>query len=281
MSYVIVLVATALGVLGVLFSRRNQFKVLSAASQVLLWLIVLAGIAVVIDTAYKDDAINAANKRVRQGDERLQSLAAKPFDLAKPPVAARFVIEFDTTGGQPSAIENFTGPFPSYGRTGRLGTISIGLTDTFAAHAEMTVDGGRVRFTQTDADGRPLREGEAGPWFAAGAGPLPTYGVELRPQVPLARILSAIKANGAAPLGVVTLDIPNTPQTRTFVALNFEKIVPAFKFQARQETPYQPCLVTITVPMRFEIDPPRSDSRMTVTLRLVERETLAIDCEKP
>jgi hypothetical protein len=99
--------------------------------------------------------------------------------------------------------------------------------------------------------------------------------------VPLARILSAIKANGAAPLGVVTLDIPNTPQTRTFVALNFEKIVPAFKFQARQETPYQPCLVTITVPMRFEIDPPRSDSRMTVTLRLVERETLAIDCEKP
>jgi len=76
MSYVIVLVATALGVLGVLFSRRNQFKILSPASQILLWLIVLAGIAAVIDTAYKDDAINAANKRVRQGDERLQALAS-------------------------------------------------------------------------------------------------------------------------------------------------------------------------------------------------------------
>lgn len=281
MSYVIVLVATALGVLGVLFSRRNQFKILSPASQILLWLIVLAGIAAVIDTAYKDDAINAANKRVRQGDERLQALALKPFDLAKPPVAAKFIIEFDTTGGQPTTIENFSGPFPSFGRTGRLGTISVSLADSFAAHAEMTVDRDRVRFTQTDADGRPLREGEAGPWFATGTGALPTYGVALRPQVPLARILSAFKANGAAPLGAVAFDIPNTPQTRTFVALNFEKIVPAFKFQARQETPYQPCLATMTVPMRFEIDPPRSDSRMTATLRLVERESLSIDCGTP
>lgn len=280
MSYVIVLVATTLGVLGVLFSRRNQFKILSPASQILLWLIVLAGIAAVVDTAYKDDAINAANKRIRQGDERLQSLAAKPFDLAKPPVAAKFVIEFDTTGGQPATIENFTGPFPSYGRTGRLGTISVSLADTFTAHAEMTIDGDRLRFTQTDADGRALREGEAGPWFVTGTGPQPIYGVELRPQVPLARIFSAIKANGAGPLGAVAFDIPNTPQTRTFVALNFEKVVPAFKFQVRQETPYQPCLATMTVPLRFEIDPPRSDSRMTATLRLVERETLSIDCGK-
>lgn len=280
MSYVIVLIVTALGVLGVLFSRRSQFKILSPASQILLWLIVLAGIAAVIDTAYKDDAINAANKRVRQGDERLQALALKPFDLAKPPVAATFVIAFDTTGGQPAAIENFTGPFPNYGRTGRLGTISVSLADIFAAHAEMSVDGERVRFTQTDADGRPLREGEAGPWFATGTAPPLTYGVTLRPQVTLARILSAIRANGSAPLGAVALEIPNSPQTRTFVALNLERIVPAFRLQARQETPYQPCLATVTVPMRFEIDPPRSDNRMTATLRLVERETLSIDCEK-
>lgn len=280
MSYVIVLIVTALGVLGVLFSRRNQFKILSPASQILLWLIVLAGIAAVIDTAYKDDAINAANKRVRQGDERLQALALKPFDLAKPPVAATFVIAFDTTGGQPAAIENFTGPFPNYGRTGRLGTISVSLADIFAAYAEMSVDDERVRFTQTDADGRPLREGEAGPWFATGTAPPLTYGVTLRPQVTLARILSAIRANGSAPLGAVALEIPNSPQTRTFVALNLERIVPAFRLQARQETPYQPCLATVTVPMRFEIDPPRSDNRMTATLRLVERETLSIDCEK-
>lgn len=280
MSYVIVLIVTALGVLGVLFSRRSQFKILSPASQILLWLIVLAGIAAVIDTAYKDDAINAANKRVRQGDERLQALALKPFDLAKPPVAATFVIAFDTTGGQPAAIENFTGPFPSYGQTGRLGTISVSLADIFAAHAEMSVDDERVRFTQTDADGRPLREGEAGPWFATGTAPPLTYGVTLRPQVTLARILSAIRANGSAPLGAVALEIPNSPQTRTFVALNLERIVPAFRLQARQETPYQPCLATVTVPMRFEIDPPRSDNRMTATLRLVERETLSIDCEK-
>lgn len=266
--------------LGVLFSRRNQFKILSPASQILLWLIVLAGIAAVIDTAYKDDAINAANKRARLGDERLQALAQKPFDLAKPPVAAKFVIEFDTTGGQPATIENFTGPFPSYGRTGRLGTISVSLADVFAAHAEIAVDGDRVRFTQTDADGRPLREGEAGPWFSAGTAPLPVHGAELRPQVPLARILAAIKANGAEPLGGVAFEIPNTPQTRTFVALNFERIVPAFRLQARQETPYQPCLATMTIPMRFEIDPPRSDSRMTATLRLVERESLSIDCGK-
>lgn len=280
MSYVIVLIVTTLGVLGVLFSRRSQFKILSPASQILLWLIVLAGIAAVIDTAYKDDAINAANKRVRQGDERLQALALKPFDLAKPPVAATFVIAFDTTGGQPAAIENFTGPFPSYGQTGRLGTISVSLADIFAAHAEMSVDDERVRFTQTDADGRPLREGEAGPWFATGTAPPLTYGVTLRPQVTLARILSAIRANGSAPLGAVALEIPNSPQTRTFVALNLERIVPAFRLQARQETPYQPCLATVTVPMRFEIDPPRSDNRMTATLRLVERETLSIDCEK-
>lgn len=280
MSYVIVMVATALGVLGVLFSRRNQFKILSPASQILLWLIVLAGIAALIDAAYKDDAINAANKRVRQGDERLQALALKPFDLAKPLVAAKFVIEFDSTGGQPSAIENFTGPFPSYGRTGRFGTISVSLADIFAAHADITVDGDRVRFTQTDAEGRALREGEAGPWFAAGTAPLLIYGVELRPQVPLARILSSIRANGTEPLGTVAFEIPNTPQTRTFVALNFERIVPAFKLQVRQDTPYQPCLATVTVPMRFEIEPPRGDSRMTATLRLVERETLAIECER-
>lgn len=279
MSYIIVLTATALGVLGVLFSRRNQFRILSPASQILLWLIVLAGIAAVVDVAYKDDAINAADKRVRHAEERLKSLALRAFDLAKPPVTAKFVIEFDT-GNEPLKIENFTGPFPSYGRTGRLGKISVVLASTFAVHAEIAVDAAdRLRFTQTDAEGRALREGEAGPWFATAA-PASIYGAEIRSPAPLARILSAIKANGMEPLGTVEFDIPNNARTRTDVALNFEKIVPSFKFHVRQETQYQPCTAIVAVPMRLEIDPPRSETRMTATLRLVEREALSIECEK-
>lgn len=279
MSYVIVLTATALGVLGVLFSRRNQFKILSPASQILLWLIVLAGMVAAVDVAYRQDAAVTAERRVRVAEERLQSLALKSFDLSKPPVAARFVIEFDGSGGQPTAIENFTGPFPTYGRTGRVGRISVALADSFAVHAEMAVETDRMRFTQTDADGRAMREGEAGPWFAAmrASG---IHGADLRSQLPLARILSAIKANGLAPLGTLAFDIPNTPQTRTFVALAFERIVPSFKFHVRQETPYQPCTAIISVPMRLEIDPPRSDMRLNATLRLVERETLSVECEK-
>jgi len=34
------------------------------------------------------------------------------------------------------------------------------------------------------------------------------------------------------------------------------------------------------VPMRFELDPPHSETRMNFTLRLIERETLAVECEK-
>jgi hypothetical protein len=279
MSYVIVLTTTALGVLGVLFSRRNPFNILQPLSQILLWLIVLAGIAAVVDVAYKDDAITAADKRVHLVEERTQNLALKPFDLSKPPTTATFVIAFDNSGSEPSGLANFIGPFPTYGRAGRFGRISVALADTFAVHAEMTAEADRVRFTETDADGRALREGEAGPWFAADTAS-GIHGAELKSQSPLARILSAIKANGLQPLGTLAFDIPNTPQTRTFVALAFEKIVPSFKFHLRQETPYQPCTAIVTVPMRLEIDPPRSETRMTATLRLVEREALSIACEK-
>ncbi len=96
--------------------------------------------------------------------------------------------------------------------------------------------------------------------------------------MPLARTLAALKANGQSPLGTLELDIPNNPQTRTHVSVAFERIFAAFKFYVRQETQYEPCAAVITVPMRFEIDPPQSETRMHVTLRLIEREALSVEC---
>ena len=280
MSYIIVLTAMTLGILGVLFTRRTQFNLLTTASQLMIWLIVIVGIVGIVDIAYKDDAIRQAERRIQLGDAKLQSLALKPFDLARPPTAAKFLIEAEE-GGQPLRIANFAGPFPNYGLKGRLGRISVALPKVFAVHADIFVDAdGGVSFTQTDADGRALREGEPGPWFRPG-GNLPfAHGADMKPPMPLAKILAALKANGQEPLAMMEFDIPNKAQTRTHVTLNFERIFASFRFYARQETPFEPCAAVITVPMRFELDTPQSETRMHFTLRLIEREMLSVECEK-
>ena len=280
MSYIIVLTAMTLGVAGVVFTRRTQFNLLTTASQALIWLIVIIGIVGIVDLAYKDDAIRQAERRIQLGDAKLQSLALKPFDLARPPTASKFLIEAEESG-QSLKIANFAGPFPSYGRKGRLGRISVALPNAFAVHADIYVDADdSVRFTQTDAEGRSVREGEAGPWFRPGPNQPFVHGADLKPQMPLAKILSALKTNGQNPLATLELDIPNRAQTRTFVTLNFERIFASFRFYARQETPFEPCAAVIQVPMRFELDPPQSDTRMHFTLRLIEREMLSVECEK-
>jgi hypothetical protein len=278
MSYIIVLTAMLLGVAGVIFTRRNQFNLLKPAAQALIWLIVIVGIAGIVDLAYKDEAIRQAERRVQLIEARLQSLALKPFDLAKQPAAARFLIETEE-GGKPLKIANFSGPFPSYGRKGRLGRISVVLPNAFAVHADISVEADdTVQFTQIDAEGRALREGEPGPWFRPNDRHPFAHGSELRPPMPLAKVLSALKANGPNALGMLELEIANNPRTRTFVALNLERILPAFKFYVRQETPFEPCAAVITVPMRFEIEPPQSETRLQLTLRLIEREMLAVEC---
>jgi hypothetical protein len=280
MSYIIVLTAMTLGIAGVIFTRRTQFNLLTTVSQALIWLIVIIGITGIVDIAYKDDAIRQAERRIQLGEAKLQSLALKPFDLAKPPTASKFLIEAEE-GGQPLKIANFSGPFPSYGRKGRLGRISVAVPSMFAVHADIFVEADdSVSFTQTDAEGRALREGEAGPWFRPGPNQPFAHGAELKPQVPLAKILSALKANGQNPLATLEFDIPNKAQTRTFVTLNFERIFASFRFYARQETPFEPCAALIQVPMRFELDTPQSDTRMHFTLRLIEREMLSVECDK-
>lgn len=280
MSYIIALTAMTLGVIGVVFTRRNQFNLLKPVSQILIWLIVIVGIAAVVDLAYKDDTIRKADRRVQLGEARLQSLALKAFDLSKPPVAAKFVIDVEDSG-EMLKIANFSGPFPSYGRKGRLGTISVALPNVLAVHADIFIEADdSVSFTQTDAEGRAMREGEAGPWFRPTPAQPFAFGATLKPQMPLARILSVLKANGQNPLGAMVFDVANNPQTRTFVSVNLERIFASFKFYARQETPYEPCAALVTVPMRFELDPPRSDTRVHVTLRIIEREMLSVECEK-
>jgi hypothetical protein len=281
MSYIIVLTAMVLGMAGVIFTRRNQFNLLTPISQVLIWLIVIVGIALIVDLAYKDDAIRQANRRVELIEAKLQSLSLKPFELARSPLATKFLIEAED-GGQPLRLANFSGPFPSFGRKGRLGKISVVLPNVFAVYADIAIEADdSVRFTQTDAEGRPLREGEAGPWFRPTSALPFAHGSDLRSQMPLAKILSALKANGQNQLGILEFEIPNNPQTRTHVSVSLERIYPGFRFYVRQETPFEPCVATIAVPMRFELDPPQSDTRMNFTLRLIERETLAIECEKP
>lgn len=280
MSYIIALTAMLLGVVGVVATRRNQFNLLSTFSQVLIWLIVITGIAMIVELAYKDDAIRQANRRVQLGEAKLHSLALKAFDLARPPVAAKFMIEAEDAGA-PLKLANFAGPFPSYGRKGRLGRISVAVPNVFAVHADIAIEADdSVHFTQVDADGRALREGEAGPWFSPTAALPFAHGADLRPQLALAKILSAIKTNGQNALGALEFEIPNNPQTRTTVSVNLERIFPAFKFYVRQETPFEPCAAVTTVPMRFELDPPQSETRMSFTLRLIEREQLAVECEK-
>ena len=280
MSYIIALTAMLLGVVGVVATRRNQFNLLTTFSQVLIWLIVIAGIAMIVELAYKDDAIRQANRRVQLAEEKLRSLSLKAFDLAKAPAAARFMIEAEDSG-IPLKLANFSGPFPSYGRKGRLGRISVALPNVFAVHADIAIEADdTVHFTQVDADGRALREGEAGPWFRPGAKLPFAHGSELKPQLALAKILASLKANGQNPLGAVEFEIPNNPQTRTYVSVGLERIYPAFKFYVRQETPFEPCATVVTVPMRFELDPPQSETRMAFTLRLIEREQLSVECEK-
>ena len=280
MSYIIALTAMLLGVVGVVATRRNQFNLLTTFSQVLIWLIVIAGIAMIVELAYKDDAIRQANRRVQLAEERLRSLSLKAFDLAKAPAAARFMIEAEDSGA-PLKLANFSGPFPSYGRKGRLGRISLALPNVFAVHADIAIEADdTVHFTQVDADGRALREGEAGPWFRPGAKLPFAHGTELKPQLALAKILASLKANGQNPLGALEFEIPNNPQTRTYVSVSLERIYPAFKFYVRQETPFEPCATVVTVPMRFELDPPQSETRMAFTLRLIEREQLSVECEK-
>jgi hypothetical protein len=281
MSYIIALTAMTLGVAGVIFTRRNQFNLLTPISQALIWLIVIVGIALIVDLAYKDDAIRQANRRVELIEAKLQSLSLKPFELARSPIAAKFLIEAED-GGQPLKLANFSGPFPSFGRKGRLGKISVVLPNVFAVYADIAIEADdSVRFTQTDAEGRPLREGEAGPWFRPSSAFPFAHGSDLRSQMPLAKILSALKANGQNQLGILEFDIPNNPQTRTHVSVSLERIYPGFRFYVRQETPFEPCVALIAVPMRFELEPPQSETRMNFTLRLIERETLAIECEKP
>lgn len=280
MSYIIALTAMLLGVAGVLFTRRNQFNLLTTFSQTLIWLIVIAGIAQIVGLAYKDDEIRQANRKVQLGEAKLQSLALKAFDLAKPPIAAKFLIEAED-GGEPLKLANFSGPFPSYGRKGRLGRISVALPEVFALHADVAIEADdSVHFTQTDADGRALREGEPGPWFKPSAARPFAHGADLRPQLALAKVISALKANGQNQLGAMELDVPNNAQTRTYVSVSLERIYPAFRFYVRQETPFEPCAVVISVPMRFELDTPHTDTRMHVTLRLIEREQLSVECEK-
>ena len=280
MSYIIALTAMTLGAVGVIFTRRNQFNLLTPFSQALIWLIVIVGIAAIVDLAYKDDAIRQANRRVQLVEAKLQSLALKPFDLAKPPIAAKFVIEAED-GGQPLKLADFSGPFPSFGRKGRLGRMSVALPNVFAVYADITIEADdSVRFTQTDAEGRPLREGEAGPWFRPTSAFPFAHGSDLRPQMPLAKILSALKANGQNQLGALEFEIPNNPHTRTTASVGLERIYPGFRFYVRQETPFEPCAAVITVPMRFELDPPQSETRMNFTLRLIEREMLGVECEK-
>jgi hypothetical protein len=278
MSYFIVLAAMMLGVAGVIFTRRNQFNILKPVAHVLLWLIVIAGIAGVVSLAYKDDEIRQADRRVQLIEARLQSLALKPFDLARAPAAAKFVIEPEDAN-RPFNITNFSGPFPSFGQKGRLGRISVVLPNVFAAHAEIFVEADdSIRFTETDATGRALREGEAGSWFRSTERERFAHGTELRPSMPLAKLLAALKANGQEPLGELALDIPNNPKTRTFIALNLERILLTFRFYARQETPYEPCAAAISMPLRFEIEPPESETRLVLSLRIIEREMLAIEC---
>ncbi len=276
MSYIIALTAMTLGVAGVIFTRRNQFNLLKPFAQLLIWLIVIVGIAAIVDLAYKDDAIRQADRRVQLIEARLNSLALKPFDLARAPAAAKFLIEAEDAG---RPIRNFAGPFPSFGRKGRLGRITVALPNVFAVHADITVEADdSVRFTETDAEGRALREGEPGPWFRPTGRPPLAHGSDLRSSMPLARILSTLKANGQTPLGILDLEIANNPQTRTYVALNLERILIAFKFYVRQETPFEPCAAVISVPLRFEIEPPQSETRLRLTLHIIEREMLAVEC---
>jgi hypothetical protein len=46
----------------------------------------------------------------------------------------------------------------------------------------------------------------------------------------------------------------------------------------RQETPFEPCAAVISVPLRFEIEPPQSETRLRLTLHIIEREMLAVEC---
>jgi hypothetical protein len=281
LSYIIALTAMLLGVVGVVATRRNQFRLLTTFSQALIWLIVMVGVAMLVELAYKDDAIRQANRRVQLVEAKLQSLALKAFDLAKAPVAAKLMIEAEDAGA-PLKLANFSGPFPSYGRKGRLGRISVTVPNAFAVYADIAVEADdSVRFTQVDADGRALREGEAGPWFRPSAAYPFAHGADLKPQLAFAKILAALRTNGQNPLGILEFEIPNNPQTRTYVTVNLERIYPAFKFYARQETPFEPCAAIVTVPMRFELEPPQSETRMAFTLRLIEREQLSVECEKP
>ncbi len=199
-------------------------------------------------------------------EARLQSLALKSFDLAKPPAAAKFVIEAEDSG-QPLKLANFSGPFPSYGRTGRLGRINVALPNVFAVHADMSVEADDgVRFTQTDAEGRALREGEPGPWFrptdrlpfahgsdlkradAAGARPCPR-------SRPTARTRSARWSS------TFRTTRRRAPSCR-WPSSGFLR--PSSSMSGRRRR-IEPCAAVITVPMRFEIEPPQSETRMHVT----------------
>lgn len=280
MSYLIVLTAATLGVIGVIFTRRNRLNILQPMSQMLIWLIALVGIAGLVDVAYKDDAVRQARRDASRAEARLKDIAAKPFDLSKPPVLSKFLIEFEEDG-LPPTIPNFSGPFPSFGKIGALGRIQIAIPGLPAEQADIMIGPDKaVRFIRTDAGGRALRDGEPGPWFGEAAGRPAAYGATLPSPMPLGRLMTAIKANGQQPLGSLDLDIPNNAQTRTFVAVNFERIRPSFRFHLHQDTPSDPCTAVILMPMRFEIEPPRNDPRLRVTLRLIERESMSVTCEK-
>lgn len=286
MSYLIVLTAAALGVAGVIFTRCNRFNILHPMSQILIWLIVLVGVAGLVDVAYRDDAVRQARRDADRAEARLKDIAAKPFDLSKPPVLSKFLIEFEEDG-RPLTIPDFSGPFPSFGKIGLLGRIQIVIPGIPAEQADIVIGPDKtVRFVQTDAAGRALRDGEAGPWFSEAAGQHATahaatgYGANLPSPMPLGRVMASIKANGQQPLGTLDLDIPNNAATRTFVSVNFERILPSLRFHLHQETPFDPCIAIVLIPMRFEIEPPATDARLRATLRLIERESMSVTCGK-
>jgi hypothetical protein len=140
MVYISTLITVVVGILGVLFSQQGERQTLRPVGYVLIFLSLLSGALSILNTYEdKEDTIAERERLVtenRKIQAELTKLRLATFAVGAPPSNAMIIFDY-AVGGDSMKNKYFSGPFPSFGKKGKIGRIWVAVPEIFEMHGDI------------------------------------------------------------------------------------------------------------------------------------------------
>lgn len=190
MGYITTLITVVLGVLSVLFSKQGERSPVKPLGVMLIVLMVVSGGASAYDAYLKAQSSAEQERRLTAENGRIQAqlnkLRLATYSIGSPPKDAVFVLDYSGSEGSSGFSHRlFAGPFPSFGATGKIGTIWFQFPELFVFYGQILADnkhGATVRMMAPPSGALPSAV-KNDPWYKEEFAPVYVIGASLKEAI--------------------------------------------------------------------------------------------------